>query len=261
MKSIINFIFSIGYRCYSSEFLTHFKLRKMSGPFDFIFIDIESALNIINNNFDNYLFDIISFNKNTRNVELFYKKNTNEINNKYYELLENNIGYMAHDYSGINLILNQNYIDNCKLSNNLYNWDKICCFLHQDILDNYIYNLIKKRCERFNLIYNKYNNTTVLLYITQIVNSNNIEDYMNLIIELKKKNNINCFIIMIINSDNLEETHYFNEIERCLFIIKKVENYDIQYLKYQTDNNLNYEKELNIILKYFEFNLFEKENI
>ena len=44
MKPIINFIFSIGYRCYSSEFLNNFKLKKMSSPFDYLFIDFETSL-------------------------------------------------------------------------------------------------------------------------------------------------------------------------------------------------------------------------
>ena len=44
MKPIINFIFSIGYRCYSPEFLNNFKLRKMSSPFDYLFIDFETSL-------------------------------------------------------------------------------------------------------------------------------------------------------------------------------------------------------------------------
>ncbi len=53
MKSSINYIFSIGYRCYSSDFLNIYKLRKISGPFDYLFIDFETALKIINNNFNN----------------------------------------------------------------------------------------------------------------------------------------------------------------------------------------------------------------
>ena len=110
MKPIINFIFSIGYRCYSPDFLNKFKLRKMSSPFDYLFIDFETSLKIINNNFDDYLYDIILFNKNNKHIELFYKKNTTEINNKYNELLENNIGYMAHNYNGSNLLFNQNYL-------------------------------------------------------------------------------------------------------------------------------------------------------
>jgi len=261
MKSILNFIFSIGYRCYSTEFLNNFKLRKMSSPFDYLFVDFETSLKIINNNFDDYLNDIILYNKNTQHIELFYKKNTTEINNKFYELLQNNIGYMAHNYNSNNLLFNQNYLDDNRLNDNLYNWNTICCFLHHNVLDSNIYTSIKKRCERFNNIINKYSETTSLFYITKIINCENIVYYMNNIVELKKKYGIKCFIIIIINCDNIEDSEYYNEVDKCLFIIKKVENYETQYTKYQTDNNLNYEKEFNIISKYFTLNLIEKNDI
>jgi hypothetical protein len=261
MKPIINFMFSIGYRCYSQYFLDNFKLRKMSSPFDCIFIDIETSLKIINNNFDNYLHDIILFNKNRQHIELFYKKNTTEINNKFYELLENNVGYMADDYNDRLILFNQNYLDDNKLNDNLYNWNTICSFIHHDLLDSNIYNSIKNRYERFNNIINKYNETTALFYITKIINCENILEYMNNILKLKKKNNINCLIIIIINCDNIEDNEYYNNVDKCLFIIKKVENYETQFNKYKTDNNLNYEKEFNVISKYFNLKLIEISDI
>lgn len=262
MKPVINFIFSTGYRCYSPEFLNRFKLRKMSGPFDYLFIDFETSLKIINNNFDDYLCDIILFNRNTQHVELFYKKNTSEINNKFYELLENNIGYMVHSYDDINLLFNQNFLDDIKLNDNLYYWNTICSFPHHNILDTNIYNSIKKRCERFNNIINKYNETTSLFYITKIVSCENIIDYMNNIIELKKKYDVKCFIIIIINCDNIEDNEYYNELDKCLFIIKKVENYETQCCsRHGTENNSTYEKEFDIISKYFTLNLIEINDI
>ena len=261
MKPTIHFIFSIGYRCYSPDFLNKFKLRKMSGPFDYLFIDFETSLKIINNNFDDYLHDIILFNQNKQQIELFYKKNTTHINNKFYELLENNIGYMAHNYNNTNLLFNQNYLDDTKLNDNLYNWNTICCFLHHNILNSTIYTSLKKRCDRFKNIINKYNETTALFYITNIINCKSIVEYMDNILKLKKQNNIKCLIIIIINCDNIEDNKYYNEIDKCLFIIKKVENYETQYNKYQTDNKLNYEKEFNIISTYFTLNLIEKNDI
>lgn len=261
MKSIINFLYSIGYRCYSVDFLNNFKLRKMSSPFDYLFIDFESSLKIINNNFDDFLNDIILFNKNRQHVQLFYKKNTSEINQKFYELLQNNIGYMAHNYNGNDLLFNQNYLDDSKLNNNLFYWNKICSFHHHNILDSNIYTTIKNRCENFKNIYHKYNETTALFHITKIINCKNIAEYMDYILELKKQNNIKCILIMIITCDNIEDSEYYNEVEKCLFIIKKVENYDTQYAKYQTDNNLNYKKEFNTISKYFTLNLIEKNKV
>jgi len=261
MKPIVNFVFSIGHRCNSVDFLNDHKLRKMSSPFDYLYIDLETSLQIINNKFDDFLSDIILFNKNTRQIELFYKKNTNEINTKLYDLIENNIGYMAHNYNNVNLLFNQNYLDEDKLNDNLYNWNKICIFLHHYILDDNIYNSLKNRCQRFNSIINKYNETTALFYITKIINRENILDYINNVVDVKNKNNINCFIIIIINCDNVNDNHFYNKADKCLFIIKKVENYESQYLKYQIDNNLNYEKEFNIILDHFTFNLIEKNKI
>ena len=45
----INFIFSIGFRCYSPDFLKCHNIRNISWPFDYLFIDIETAFDNINN--------------------------------------------------------------------------------------------------------------------------------------------------------------------------------------------------------------------
>ena len=85
---------------------------------------------------------------------------------------------------------------------------------------------------------------------------------MDKIIELKKIHSINCPIIIIIHCDNIEDNSYYNEIDKCLFIIKKGVNYETQYSKCQTDNNsLNYDKEFKIILNYFDLHLIEKNSI
>lgn len=261
MKQTINFMFSIGYRCYSTNFLKLYNLRKLSSPFDYLFIDFETSLKIINNKFIDYLHDIVLFNKRDNKVELFYKKNTDKINNMFFKLLENNLNYMENNYNDKDLLFNQNYIEDNILSNNIYNWKSICCFLNHNIIDNNVYNKIKDRCENFNYIMDKYNETTALFYITKIVNCENILDYINKIIDLKKIYEINCYLIIIINSDTIEENVYHKDSDKCLFIIKSVENYETQYSKYKTDNNLNYEKEFTILSEYFDFDLFEKKDI
>lgn len=261
MKPIINFIFPLGARCYSLGFLLKFNLRKMSCPLDALYIDLETSLKIIDSKFADYLHDIVLFNRNAQKLELFYKKNTTEIKPNFYGLLENNIGYMAHNYNGHDLLFNQNYVDDEKLPDNLYNWKTLCCFFHHNILDGAMYQSVKYRCERFNHIMNKYNDTTVLFYISKIVHCENIAEYMNNIIQMKYKYRINGFMILIINCDNLKDSHYYNEIVKCLFIIKHVEDYNTQYAKTQTDNDLDYEKEFNIIKTYFDIELIEKNDI
>jgi len=39
----IKFIFSIGFRCFSTDLLKKFKFRKISSPFDSLMIDIETC--------------------------------------------------------------------------------------------------------------------------------------------------------------------------------------------------------------------------
>jgi hypothetical protein len=166
---------------------------------------------------------------------------------------------MGHDYNNMDIMINQNYLDSDNLSNNVYNWNTICCFIHHNILDHSVYTLIKKRCDRFNNIITAYNESTALFHITKIISCENITEYMNNILELKKRNNITCIIIMIINCCNVEDSEYYNALDKCLFIIKKVEDYDTQYAKYKIDNDLNYTREFNIIKKYFTLRLMENK--
>jgi hypothetical protein len=266
VKHELNCFFAIGHRCNSIDFLKHFKLRKFSGPFDHLYLDFETSLKIINTKFEKYLYDIVRFNKNAGKIELLYKKHTTEINNTFYELLKNpNLHYMRNNYNDSTETFNQNFLDENRLHDNMYNWNTICCFHHHDLSDINTYNTIQKRVDRFNNAFSKYNETTSLFFITKIITSkDNIMDYMYNMIELKKKYNINCFIIVIIPCDDREDNHYYYELNKCLFIVKKVENYDTQYSKYIIDNNMHhvdFTNEYNIILKYFNLNLIEKVNL
>ena len=63
---------------------------------------------------------------------------------------------------------------------------------------------------------------------------------------------------MIICCDNLDDTHYFNEVDKCLFMVKRVESYDVQLEKYEVDNMFSYENEYNIMMEYFAMKLIEK---
>ena len=263
-KHELNCMFSIGRRCVSTDFMKQFNLRKFSSPFDWVIIDFETSLKTINTKFESYLCDIIIFNKDQRKIELLYKKNTTEINNKFYELLEHNIGYMAINKNNHNEIFNQNFLDDYKLNENIYNWNTICNFHHHNLSDNDTYNMVKNRVDRFNNVLQKYNETTSLFFITKIVSHANIMDYINEMIDLKKKYDITCFLIVIITCDNRDDTHFYYELDKCLFIVKKVQNYDDQYYNYLTENNTyyyDYTNEYNTILKYFKLNLIEKNDL
>lgn len=253
----INFIFSIGFRCYSPDFLKQHNIRNISGPFDYLFIDIETAFDNINNNFDLFLNDIVVVNKNKKINKIYYSDK--KINKQLLDFTENkDIGYMSHNYNNSSLIINQNFINNTP--SNLYNWDRICIFHHHNITEKSTYDIVYKRVNIFKNIYKNRKKDMCLFYITKVVETGNIEQYQKNIYDMKKQYNINCYIIIIICSDKLDDYYTFeNDI---LFIIKKVNDYTYQYHNgHGTDNNLNYDKEYNIIKKLFDLELMSYEQI
>ena len=262
MNKKIQFFFGIGFRCNSTGFLNNYNLRRFGSPFDYIFVDIETVFECINNCFSDFMSDIVELDKSKNTLQLWYAKNTTTVYPEFKNLLDNTYGYMSHNYS-YNLI-NQNYLDVKCMSNNLYDWNRICVFHHHNITKQVEYDKIKYRYERFINILNKYMDTTALLHITRIVTCDDIMEYINEIISLKKRYNIACHLITIICSDNMKEHHYYYDEYRCLFIVKTVHDYITQCSTYETDNNLpcyNYDNELNIIKSIYNIELFERNEL
>ena len=188
MKPIINFFFGNGYRCMSANFLKKFELRKMSSPFDYMFIDLETSLVIIDNNFEKYLSDIIFLNNSKSIIELLHAKYTNEIHCEIMKLTEKTMTYVSANYNHVDMFINQNYLDTTDLDYNIYNWGSICCHIHFDLSDKIICQKIKERCDRFMKIYNKYFETTVLFHMTKIINCIDITSTVCEIINMKNHN-------------------------------------------------------------------------
>lgn len=248
----IQYIFSAGFRCYSANGLKNFGLRPFSGPFDFMYIDIETVFKLIHNKLVNFLSDAIVFNKTLN--KSYDIPALNELNKK-------NICYMAHNYNFGNIILNKNYLDDV-LSGNLYDWKQICIFNHQDLTNKQVYNNMQRRVARFNKIIIENSFKTCLFHITRILTISNITDYMNDMIRLKQKYSINTYIIIIICCDNLDNTHYFKD--SILFIIKKVDSYAVQIKTLEIDNRcdcLDYKSEFDIINQVFNFQLVQLADI
>ena len=216
-KIIIKYIYSIGFRCNSVDFLKHYKLRNHSGPFDNIVIDIESSFENISKQFQYFIKDIVLIDKVNNKISLHLSNSS--INKLLLDLNNNNkmLYYMNHEWNRYNLRINQNFIN--YINNNLYFWDRICLFLHHNIIDDNIKNKLDNRCHIFNKIYQIYNNLLVLFHITKIITINDLNIYKNYIFNLQKKYNINCYIIIIVCSDRLNETHCFEN--NILFIVKK----------------------------------------
>ena len=160
---------------------------------------------------------------------------------------------MAHDYNTSNLRINTNFLDDT-LSGNLYEWNKICVIQHHDIHNKEIYDIISKRCERFNKIIEDHSYKTCLFHITRILTISDIQEYMNNMIQLKQLYSINTYVVVVVCCDNLDNVQYFKE--NFLFIIKRVEPYDLQITQGdKSDNNFYYANEINIMKQYFNFQL------
>ena len=58
----INYAYSIGSNCDSTFFIRHYKLSKFSGPFDWVYVDFNSALKNIEQKFERYTKDLFYYN-------------------------------------------------------------------------------------------------------------------------------------------------------------------------------------------------------
>lgn len=256
----INYFYNIGYRCTTPRFMEKYGYRKISGPFDYLCIDIETAFENINSKFEKYLSDIVFISKVNRKIKLFHStQSIADSVNKFYS--NNKIKYMKKNYNKANIFINQNFIKNTPY--NLYEWERICMFLHHDLSNNDIVKTIRGRSNIFKNIYEKHFDRLCLLYITKIIEVDNLEDYKQFIFNLKDRYDIKCYIIIIVCSDRLNETSEFKN--NVLFIVKRVDDLETQSNdKLGTENNIiddNYEKENNTIRKYFSFNLKKYDEI
>tara|TARA_B100000524_G_scaffold124368_1_gene61178 strand:- start:60 stop:878 length:819 start_codon:yes stop_codon:yes gene_type:complete len=253
----IEYIYSMGHRCNCPDFLKYYKIRNISGPFDYLYIDIETCFENIQNNFKLFFNDLVSFMKKSNNLRIH--NSNQQINNKLNILNESdNIYYMAQNYNNTNLVINQNYIDN--VSNDLYNWDRICISTHHNLVNPKTYKMIKERTDIFMDIYSHFAEKMILFHFTKINEDDNLNNYKEYIFKLKEKYNIKCYIVIMVHSCVLENSEYFEN--NVLFIIKKVNSYNVQYETKGIDNNkLKYTREIQVLNKYFKLNLKSYEEI
>jgi len=193
----------------------------MSGPFDFMYIDFETILKIIDTKFEDFTSDIVVCNKHYQNRYLQNAKNTTEPHERFKPLIGREyIGYREVSYYDVDLLVNQNYIEEDELPGDLYDWKNICIFFHHNIVNLPTKEKIIMRSNRFLNIYQENHDKICLLHMTKpLVESTNIEAYMQSMIEMKKKYDIRCYFIILIlceaNRQGIE--HHF--VEGCLFII------------------------------------------
>jgi hypothetical protein len=264
----INYVFSVGYRCNSVQFLRRFEVSKFSGPFDWMYIDLETSLMNIHNRFEFYLDDIVILNKNENELINIKNKNFESIDPDILKLYNSNISYMNEDYFKTRLPINQNFT--VVNSSDLYEWNRICVFLHNDLTSDAEVNKLKIRIDRLNEVMDKDKNKVMLFYISKIIESKTIDEEINEIYSLVKKYNIESSLVSILCTPNYNDD--IKVIDNCFFIIKNVPDYTHQFENNKTDNNfewleygmhgINFEKEYEIIRNNFDLsNLLNKEEV
>jgi len=249
-KILINIIFSAGFSCDSANYLKRYNLRKMSGPFDYMYIDFETTLKVISTNFEDYTSDIVICNKHYQNRYLQNSKNTTEPHPRFKPLIEQGfIGYRSDNYYDVDLLVNQNYIEEQELSGNLYDWINICIFFHHNIVDRPTREKIIMRSNRFMNIYEQNPLKTCLLHVTKpLPESTNPTQYIESIIEIKRKYHIQSYMIIFILLEQETQITKHKFKENCLFIVLTTGQYN------GTDEGME------IIKRYFDIDVSENIN-
>ena len=263
MKKVeIQASFAIGYRCNSVQFLRRYQMSKFSGPFDWMYIDLQSAVDNITSEFNDYLSNIVIVNGKEKAPTPLGRAT---VNGDILDFSKTQMVYMAHDYKNTKLPINQNWTT--PTSNDIYKWDRICVFLHHHLEEESEVEKIKIRIDRFLDLIKNSPDKVLFLYISKILGGN-IELEIEKQIQLfRKLDGVN--IVSILCSSETNSFH--KKIDNVLFIVKNVPSYDAQYHSTGNDNDLewsqwgmkgiNFDFEFAIICNYFSFNLIDKEDI
>jgi hypothetical protein len=139
----INNIFSMGHRCNADEFLRiYLKIRKYSSPFSYMVIDLKTALQFIDTNFENYT-----------NMEYIQRGN--------YTYKFNKQAWRCKTFIHKNARIPNN-------DDEILDLDRVCIWNHHDLYDQNTVNSINRRSLHLLECLKNKSNTTLLFYIEKI---------------------------------------------------------------------------------------------
>ena len=157
----INYTYSIGSNCDSTFFIRHYKLSKFSGPFDWVYVDFNSALKNIEQKFERYTKDLFYYNPNVNYNNMSIEELKLHLINKEYH---NQVDYRLENISDIefelhpnksyvkDFYINQHFLPD-EITPNLVQWNKSCWFPHHDFKDKDKNNVLKNKINVFNKVY------------------------------------------------------------------------------------------------------------
>lgn len=147
-------IISIGYRCITDEFLKKFNKRFFSGPFSYLFVDFETSIKIIHDNFKKYF----------TNIET--------INNNNYQ-----IKFLPHWRMTKKFYVNKYYTSDLS-NNNIYDLQNLLIWNHHDITNKKIKETFVRRIKRIQDFMK--NNFCIFFYIDRIYEGDNIDNFIDI---------------------------------------------------------------------------------
>lgn len=246
MKTI-NYAFHIGERCQSYGFFSSNKLISCANPFSGIYVSFDMAINIINNNFIDYidniayfiiskkkLINIVNKNKDFDNIDKFIE------NNKFNFFHKENY-YKNNDYC---ISLNYTDLNNFNIDD-MYYWNSYCVMPNVNYNTNQQIEIYTKRKKRFlNILHNVNEENILLIYQNKLIK---YCDLLNFIDNIIKKYNLKYnlfFIIPVSNNDvNFEDDVYYHD--NIIFYIIKFPD-----IEYQIKNNSNDDNALSYTTQY-----------
>lgn len=231
----INYIFPVGRRCNSSSFLRDSKLSRFAGPMDYMFIDLQTAKECIEDKFSNFLNDIVH-----NNEALLYEKNTTSIDSK----IDKDVKYFKSKWN--NVRINQNYLPSV-YKEDIYDWDRMCVFIHHAIEDQNVYNDIKMRCDRLVrcLDYN-----CLFVYFTEIIYD--VEREMQRIQAIQFKERLFVVIFTAVSS-----ALYMVKAGNIIFLVLKCDGYEEQSNRLNDNDVFNTKEILNTLLSVYKLDLLD----
>ncbi len=266
----IKYSFFIGERCNFNIFLKENSFLTAHSPFAGTYVSFENAIDCINDKFNSFLKNCISF-KLCKNKDInfinFDNLSDNNKNNIIKIINNNNFDFFHKE----NYYINQNYTVNLYYTNideftnnkDLYYFNKFLIMPNINLLKNEDCDIFVRRINRMNNILEKnlFENT-LLFYMTKLCDIES--DIENCIFNIKKIYNLkyNLFVVIPTGINN------FNKIqkhENIIFFIITFANLKTQIKNNPNDDNsLYFYKEqynliLNTIKNNFNFNNLIKD--
>lgn len=254
----INYIFTLGRRCNSTQFLNHYNMRRYSSPFDWLIVDFETSIVNIKTKFKIFLNDLLIYNK-TGPKDLL-NSDSGVIDPLFKKLDELDVRYMTLNWNEAGSCFNQNFLPT-NLTGNVYEWDRVCLFrhltmkTHVDLLDK-----LRSRIDKFNSIFEGNHDKVLLFYISEIINKCDIEkreqEFVNIV---KKYEMTNPFFIVLTVGEAVDL--HLDRIDNVWFCIFQVPPYEKQILHSGNENCLevvNYDEVYSLMTTTFEINTIDR---